>query len=94
MTRLLTLTTRGTSIVFSDKVIDNIASLNKKQEVPSLVSTPSPESPLTHKLILRANTWLNSLSVAPEPVIPPSQSPLPTLLDPSEEPHPEPLPLP
>lgn len=71
--RLLALTARGTTLVFSDQTIDRIALRDKKQEVSLPVSVPSKESDPLQAFIFHANTWINSLSAVPESLSPRSE---------------------
>lgn len=87
--RLLALTTRGTSLIFSDQAIESIAATSKKQEAIPPVSAASSEPDPLRELLLHANTWLNSLSAVLE-----SESREPELLSPESQMIQEPLPEP
>ena len=86
--RLLALTARGTTLVFSDQTIDSIALRNKKQEATLPVSIPPKASDPLQELIFRANTWINSLSAAPESLSPQSEPLSPESQEPIQEPLP------
>lgn len=81
--RLLALTAHGTSIVFPDHIIDDIASVQERQSFSDLAPAATRIDTVTilEDFSSRANTWINSWSTDPDPL------PLPELLP--SEPQPD-----